>query len=278
MKKIILLIWILVSPMMAFSLFDEKASDKEYLQLVTLLKDITIDTQKVRGLTNSFNNGNVAAQLLVYGQREALAKDIEKIEALMAKVNVDASISKEAKALAKKLRKWNSKAFRKESSVVFASYTTIIESWMRLNGTVIKTYFKKSDAKVYMALTMMNQTLLPLTENIGKLRGMGSGIVARGSCNEKETPKMKLFASNIEKYRVEMQAYFKKNGCRRFSTRKLAQFDVKIADYTTLVNQKVIGQETITLDANKYFDQGTACIGDVVSIYDAMAEELAKQL
>ena len=114
--------------MMAFSLFDEKASDKEYLQLVTLLKDVTIETQKVRGLTNSFNNGNVAAQLLVYGQREALAKDIEKIEALMTKVKVEVSISKETKALVKKLRKWNSRAFRKESSVVFASYTTIIES------------------------------------------------------------------------------------------------------------------------------------------------------
>ena len=264
--------------MMAFSLFEEKASDKEYLQLVTLLKDVTIETQKVRGLTNSFNNGNVVAQLLVYGQREALAKDIEKIEALMIKVKVETSISKETKALVKKLRKWNSKAFRKESSVVFASYTTIIESWMQLNGKVIKTYFKKGDAKVYMALTMMNQTLLPLTENIGKLRGMGSGIVARGSCNEKETPKMKLFATNIEKYRVEMQAYFKKNGCRRFSTRKLAQFDVKIADYTDLVNEKVIGKQEIKLDANKYFDQGTACISDVVSIYNAMAEEIAKQL
>jgi len=278
MKKIVLFIWILISPLMAFSLFEDKASDKEYLEFVTLLKDVTIDTQKVRGLTNSFKNGNVAAQLLVYAQRESLEKDISKVEGFITKYEVEEDISKEAKELIKKVRKWNSKAFRKESTAVFSGYTAIVESLINLNGKFINTYFKKGDAKVYTTLTMMNETLLPLTENIGKLRGMGSGIVARGSCNENEAVTMKAFTVNIEKYRLEMQAYFKKHGCRRFSTRKLVEFDVKIADYTKLVNEKVIGKEGIALDANKYFDQGTACISDVISIYDAMSEELAKQL
>jgi len=270
--------WILISPMMAFSLFDEETSDKEYLQLITSVKEVTIHTQQVRGLTNSFKNGNVAAQLLVYAQREKLDNDFKALELLIKKTKLDASISGDAQKLMKDIKKLNSKAFRKESATVFSAYTSVIESWMVVNGKIINTYFKKGDVKIYNALLMMNNTLLPLTENIGKLRGMGSGIVARGSCNKSETPKMQMFATNIETYRIQMQKYFKTNGCRRFSTRKLAQFNLKIEDYTVLVEEKVLGKKEIKLDANNYFDQGTGCITDIVSIYNAMAEEIGKQL
>lgn len=265
--------------MLAFSLFDEeKGTDKDYLHLVSSIKNVAISTQKTRGLTNSFMNGNVAAQLLVYAQREQMMKDFDAIKKLTAKVKLPENYTNESKSLMKKLKKLNKKAFKRKSGEVFASYTGVIEEWIVLNGKIIDTRFKSGDGDIYMAVSMLNNTLLPLTENIGKLRGMGSGIVARGTCKEEETAKMHTFTTNIEHYRDTMESYLNKTGCNRLSPRDLKEFNKKIAAYTKLTNEKVIGKEEINLDANKFFDQGTACIDGVLKIYNAMETEIESKL
>ena len=270
---------IVVSPMMAFSLFDEKkGSDKEYLHLVSSIKDVAISTQKTRGLTNSFMNGNVAAQLLVYAQREQMMQDFEAIKSLIAKTELPDNYAQESESLMKKLKKLNKKAFKRQSGEVFAAYTGLIEEWIALNGKIIDTHYKSGKSEIYLAVSMLNNTLLPLTENIGKLRGMGSGIVARGTCKEEETVKMHIFTTNIEHYRKTMENYLNKRQSLSGIVLVIKEFNKKIAAYTKLTNEKVIGKEEIDLDANKFFDQGTACIAGVLKIYNAMETEIESKL
>jgi hypothetical protein len=264
--------------MMAFTLFDDKGTDKEYLHLVSSIKDVAISTQKTRGLTNSFMNGNVAAQLLVYAQREQMMKDFEEIKRLSSKSKLPENYSKESAALMKKLKKLNRKAFKKNPAEVFASYTSVIEQWIALNGKIIDSHFKAGDGDTYMAVSMLNNTLLPLTENIGKLRGMGSGIVARGTCNDIETPKMRSFATNIEQYRNQMKTYLDKHSYKSLSKSDLDAVNAKIAAYAKLTEENVIGKEEIHLDANKFFDQGTACIGGVLKVYNAVSGDIESKL
>ena len=279
MKKIILALLIAVSPMMAFSLFDDdKGTDKEYLHLVSSIKNVAISTQKTRGLTNSFMNGNVAAQLLVYAQREQMMKDLDAIKKLSSKAKLPKNYTAESAALMKKVKKLNKKAFKRNSAEVFASYTGVIEEWIALNGKIIDSHFKAGDGNIYAAVSMLNSTLLPLTENIGKLRGMGSGIVARGACNDVETPKMQSFATNIEMYRGKMKSYLDKHSYKTLSNNDRDAVNAKIADYAKLTQEQVIGQEEIQLDANKFFDQGTACIGGVLKVYNAVAADIESKL
>ncbi len=278
LKKVLLLIWIMVTPMMAFSLFEEEPSDKVYLHLLSSVKDVVISTQKTRGLTNSFMNGNVAAQLLVYAQREEMMKDLDTLK----KVSTEAKLSKnyrtEMDMLIKNLKKLNKKVLKKNAADVFDTYTQLIESWLVLNGKIIDTRFKGGKQDIYVAVKMLNGTLLPLTENIGKLRGMGSGIVARGHCNAKEVPEMQSFITNIENYRVSMEQYFKSQGCKRLAPRELNNLKEQIDLYSQLAKTKVIGQDEITLDANKFFDQGQSAIDGVLKIYNAMQAEIESKL
>lgn len=278
MKKLLLLLWIMVSPMMAFSFFDDTGSDKTYLHLVSSIKDVAISTQKTRGLSNSFMNGNVAAQLLVYAQREQMMKDFEAIKKLAEEAKLSDQDRKSINVLMAKAKKLNKKAFKKESAEVFSAYTGIIEEWIALNDKIIDSHFKEGNKEIYSAVSMLNNTLLPLTENIGKLRGMGSGIVARGHCNAQETPKMQSFITNIESYRAAMEQYFNTQGCKRLAPRELNKLKEQIDLYTQLAKTKVIGQDQITLDANKFFDQGTAAIGGVLKIYNAMETEIESKL
>ena len=279
MKKLLLILMVVVSPMMAFSLFDDdKGTDKEYLHLVSSIKNVAISTQKTRGLTNSFMNGNRAAQLLVYAQREQMMKDFDAIKKLTDKAKLPDNYTNESKSLMKKLKKLNKKAFKRNSGEVFASYTGVIEEWIALNGKIIDSHFKSGKADIYVAVSMLNSTLLPLTENIGKLRGMGSGIVARGTCNDVETPKMQTFATNIEMYRNQMKLYLDKHSYKTLSKNDLATVNAKIADYAQLTQESVIGKDEIKLDANKFFDQGTACIGGVLKVYRAVESDIESKL
>ena len=279
MKKLLLILLLTVSPMMAFSLFDSaNGSDKAYLHLVSSIKNIAISTQKTRGLTNSFMNGNVAAQLLVYAQREQMMKDFKTLKGRSKEAKLPEEYKKSSEALMKKLKKLNKKAFKRNASDVFAAYTAVIEEWIALNSKIIDTQFKAGDKEIYTAVSMLNSTLLPLTENIGKLRGMGSGIVARGTCKAVETPKMQSFATNIETYRNQMKSYLGKQHYKTLSKNDIEAVNAKIASYVALTEAQVIGKEEIHLDANKFFDQGTACIGGVLKIYNAVESDIESKL
>ncbi len=263
----------------AFSLFDgEKDTDRQYVGLVRDIKDVVITTQKTRGLTNNYMNGNVVAQLLVYGQRSRMKEEFKNINALLARIEESgaAPYAKQIDALREETLKLNKKAFRKDAAKVFEAYTVIIEKWMQLSRHLIDKRFRKRGGSLYAALVFQNDTLLPLTENIGKMRGMGSGIVARGSCKKEEVPKMEAFADAVRRYRDNMVIYLKTHPL--VSQEQLHRINEKIAAYTKLTREKVIGKKGIKLDPNRYFDQGTACIGEVQKVYDAVSKEIDKAL
>jgi len=262
-----------MSQLMAFSLFDNtKEINQQNLALVHDIKNIIITTQKTRGLTNSYMNGNVVAQLLVYNQREQMVKYIKAIDNDLSEIENSKSFSREADAIVKSVKKLNKRAFKMASGEVFATYTRYIEQWLALNAKIIDTQFK--DPKIHSALVLLNGTVLPLTENIGKMRGMGSGIVARGTCKDIETPKMQSFASEIVRYRGEMMGYLEKHSYAALTNNDLQTISKNIENYTELTTSKVIGQEKIDLDANKFFDQGTGCIKDVLKVYKVVADTL----
>ncbi len=256
----------------AFSLFgSEKATDKTYVEAVRAMKQVVIATQKTRGLTNNYMNGNVVAQLLVYGERTEMKKAFENLKAICSSIeNVPPEYRKRAKALMKEAARINKKAFRKKASEVFVVYTKIIEGWIALSTKIVKERFSQKDPTLYHALLFQVSTLLPLTENIGKMRGMGSGIVARGECRKEEVPKMLSFAEGIEKYRVETVKFLKAHPL--VSKAQVEKLNAMLADYAALTKEKVIGKNKIMLDPNKYFDQGTACISEVSKVYDAVSK------
>ncbi len=278
MKKAWIVFLLLITNAAAFSLFGSHPNvDRQYLDAVRDVRDIVITTQKTRGLTNNFMNGNVVAQLLVYGERKNMKENFKKLEALFASMeNLPAGYRKKAEALMERARKLNKKAFRRKSAEVFDAYTGIIEEWLALNREMIDGRFGGKDAGVYEMLLFQNETLLPLTENIGKMRGLGSGIVARGRCNEKETPKMLGFADEIERYRKAMTAFLQRRPL--VAGEELEAVNGKIGAYVKLTRTKVIGKKGIRLDPNAYFDQGTACIGAVSKIYDEVSAEIDRKI
>lgn len=255
----------------AFMVFQSKAAEEQvrkahYLQS---LKDLVVATQKTRGLTNSYMNGNLAAQLLVYGERSEIKKAFKNLEANI----IDPKVKKEIAGIHEDMNTLDKEAFKQESAKTFERYTRIIERLLANGTEAVKLNYAQNGTLEKKAASIMMEVVLPLTENIGKARGLGSGIVARGFCKDEEIGKMNGFVNEIERLSTQMSEEMKKvqneykNAYPLNIGSDIEKINANIKAYVSLSREKVIGRENITLDPNKYFDQGSAAISDALRIF-----------
>ena len=275
MFKIIVLLFMLVSQGLAYSMFEsERAINERHFKLIHAIKDIVISTQKTRGLTNNYMNGNVVAQLLVYGQRKQMLDNFNMINKSFKELELSSQYYKDASRLMMHSKLLNKSAFKSDSSKVFVSYSSIIEKWIELNAEVIKTRFLEADERLYKDLNFLNQVLLPLSENIGKMRGLGSGLVAKGYCNKNEAKKMKGFVTEIRRYAMLLEYHMSTRQYSSIGLEESKSINKSIKDYMKLTKDKVIGQYEIQLVTNEYFNQGTDTISNILKIYNVISSTL----
>jgi hypothetical protein len=170
--KILLIALLLLVNVHAKSLFSND-SQGENSKYIAALKNLVISTQKTRGLTNSYLNGNTVALLLVFENKKEIAT-----------------------AISQALIKLNRKSLKMEPSVAFEAYTEQIEQILMLAQTISRHNSKELNPVAQEASTVMMEVILPMTEYIGRMRGMGSGIAASGEISEDQT--MKVYANITE--------------------------------------------------------------------------------
>jgi len=286
--KIVALCLFFASQIMAYSFFEsDKSIDKRHLDVIHAVKDTVISTQKTRGLTNNYMNGNVVAQLLVYGQRKQMLKNFTKIDNNFKRLELSSEYYKKASELMNRSKKLNKMAlsmhqsvlmkgrvFKHDSGKIFASYSRIIEGWMDLNKDMIKVHFSKRDTRTYEKVKLLNNVLLPLTENIGKMRGMGSGIVARTYCKDKEALEMRGFVDEIQRYLTLLEGHLSSTSYSALHKQETHLIKQNIKDYADKTRTEVIDKSDIKLVTNEYFDQGTAAISDILKIYNVITHSL----
>ena len=272
MRKILSLLLVCVLNVSAFSLFEEEPNPRaQKVQYLDSLKDLIVATQKTRGLTNNFMSGNVVAQLLVYGERSEMKKALRSLK--KQGETVDSGVQKQVADLKKGLKKLDKVAFKQDAAKTFQDYTDFIDKMLIMGAQTAHISFDQDSVLSKKASYIMMEVVLPLTENIGKTRGLGSGIVARGHCKEKEISKMNGFINEIERYSAimlkEMTILYKQHRDIYSADiiQKIEAINTKIDNYIELSRNKVIGKQEITLDPNAYFDQGTAAISDVTTIF-----------
>jgi len=275
MRKVLLLL-VMVINVFAFSFFDAKPEGQcNRVDYFVTIKDLVVATQKTRGLTNSYLNGNVAAQLLVYGQRTKMKQALKSLSKHHKdKVQiVDKATQLRVEELANKIKVLNKTAFKLDSAKAFEEYTKVINETLLITQNMVKVNCDECEPLAKDSVDLMVTTLLPLTENIGKTRGLGSGVVARGFSKKEESQKLQDFITEIEKLSIKMELEMNqliKRYPKAFTnsvkvTKK--DLDLAIAKYVKITQEKVINQQDIQLDANIYFDQGSAVISEVLKLY-----------
>jgi len=234
------------------------------------LKDLVIATQKTRGLTNSFLNGNTAALLLVYNNRENMVKAISTMESVS--IATDPIIKKRATNISNALIKLNNSAFKKESNSVFAQYTEQIAQTLILAQTLAKRSAKDLNPFGVDASKVMMNTMLPMTEYVGQMRGFGSGLAAKKKCSKLELNKMLILANKIQNLNVKLQKQLFKL-TQKYKQSLPLQLQNQAADINTITKKYTLfvknqfENNVKNINPNIYFDNGTDLISHIIKVY-----------
>jgi len=273
MKKILLMVLMLVMTASA-------ASDAKKVRYMGNVKDLIVATQKTRGGTYNFLNGSEFAQFGVYEQRSKIKNAFKSLNRQFKIVGPE--IDGEFDKLKKQMKGLNKMAFQLEPLTSFKAYSSLVNKMIDVAGKVQKTlYGNGSDFERKASDVMMNQ-IMRLTEGLGKLRGLGSGVAARGECEDEEIDYMEEYVEevndNMANVISSMVALNKAYGDKYPAglNPQLSKYKKDVETYTDLAQTKLIGQDGIELDSNEYFSQGTSLIKGAIKFFK-MNEKALKE-
>jgi len=268
--RLFLLILLLVFNLQAKSLFsnEEQLNTSKYVEN---LKKLILATQKTRGLTNSYLNGNTAAMLLVFSARDDMKEAIGNMEALP--LASDPVINSRATAISQALIKLNRKAFKQKPQAIFAAYTEQIEQTLMLAQSVSKRFAKDLTPFGKEISSTMMEIMLPMTEYTGRLRGMGAGIAAKGKVTKEQIQEMQALIYELQSLNKKLQNTLSKsiaaypNKLPQAINSELSKVNKGVKNYTTFTQKKLL-KEANKVNADNYFDNGTKLIEAIITVYD----------
>jgi len=268
--RILLILSLLIFSLSAKSLFSNSAQADNSIYIGSL-KDLVIATQKTRGLTNSYMNGNIAAMLLVYANRKDMKKAIGIMESLP--LAADPVINSRATTISQSLITLNNKAFKMKASEAFASYTEQIGQTLMLAQSVSKRFSKDLNPFGQDASIIMMETMLPMTEYVGQLRGFGSGLAAKGTINKAELEKIYVLVNEVKTLNTNLQTQMNqltskyKGKLPSEINSQIAAVNAKATAYSLFAEKKFLS-DVKNIDPNEYFDEGTALISAIIQAYN----------
>ena len=269
--RIFLIITALVFSLNAKSLFsnDSQAENSKY---IGALKDLVISTQKTGGLTNNYLNGNTSSMLLVYGNRKNMKTAIGVMESLP--LASDPIINSRATNISQALIKLNRKAFKQEAASVFEQYTEQIEQILMLAQTVSKRGSSDLNPLGQKLSSVMMEVILPFTEYVGQMRGMGSGIVAKKKITKMQEAQMLAIINEITDLTSKLVTDMKviaagnKDNFNSSLDAKLATIEKTSKSYIALTQKEILKKKKIDYDTDTYFGKGTDLISLLIGIYN----------
>jgi len=266
----LLLILLLLFNLQAKSLFsnEEQANTSKYIES---LKNLIIATQKTRGLTNSYLNGNTAAMLLVFSNRDDMKAAIGNMESLP--LAADPVINSRATTISQALIKLNRKAFKQAPQKTFAAYTEQIEQTLMLAQSVSKRFAKDLTPFGKKISSAMMEIMLPMTEQTGRLRGLGAGIAAKGKVTKGNTQDIKVLTYELQSLNKKLQ-----ESMQTIVVKYPGKLPANISDELSAINKGVQSYASFAetkllsnpqqVDPDRYFDNGTKLISTIIKAYN----------
>ena len=256
------------------------ANEVKELSYLGNVKNIIISTQKIRGGTYNFLNGSEFAQFGVYKERSLQKnyfKNLDRSYTVGVK-KLDASFD----LLRSQTKSLNKISFQLEPIDSFRAYSTLINKMIITNQEASQTFFNKADPLIKVSISMMVDNLIPLSEGLGKLRGLGSGIIARSYCEEEEVDMMYDYISEIDKNMlgvVKKTKQWHKENPKAYTkniVQKVELVNKEVKAYKLFAKLKVINMKNIKENSNEYFDKGTGLISKVMELY-RLNENIVKE-
>lgn len=267
--KIILIVLLLLVNVNAESFVGNKGQENSSSYII-LLKDLIIATQNTRGLTNSYLNGNTAVLPLIEKHKNEMEEAMERLK--VSPLTSNPMIEFYTVNISETLTVLNDTTLKMDPDKAFESYTEeiakIIE-WAKVVSLRGEITLKSLGQHVTV---LMTKVLLPMLEDIAQIRGIGSGIAAKGKITEEKKEKILALCMNVNILQKELQRRMQRILSRYSSvynddtTKAVEYISNEIQKYMNITEKTLITAPD-TVDSAQYFEQGTDIINMLIKLH-----------
>ena len=283
---------LMLAPPMTYYLVDAEAELASTRQEVAglqpsaaLLKLIRL-TQQHRGLTSTVLGGKAEAE----GQRAERQREVDQALGEFAALAAGIEDPKFAEGWQQVQQQWKTLSAQVAQRQLaapasFAGHSALVELQLDLHGRIVSHYGLNLDPEpVSYHLVIATMTQLPqLAEQLGKLRGSGAGILARGQATVADRA---MLGGLSESARGEMhrllttleRALEHDPALRERMAGPIEQARAGVERTREMLRTDLIEAEALTLPSAEYFQATTKAIDQVFAVHGLASEALAGAL
>ena len=283
---------LMLAPPMTYYLVDAEAELASTRQEVAglqpsaaLLKLIRL-TQQHRGLTATVLGGKAEAE----GQRAERQREVDQALGEFAALAAGIEDPKFAEGWQQVQQQWKTLSAQvaqrqMAAPASFAGHSALVELQLDLHGRIVSHYGLDLDPEpVSYHLVIATMTQLPqLAEQLGKLRGSGAGILARGQATVADRA---MLGGLSESARGEMhrllatleRALEHDPALRERMAGPIEQARAGVERTREMLRTELIEAEALTLSSAEYFQATTKAIDQVFAVHGLASEALAGAL
>ena len=264
MNRVFLLLMTMVLSVSAASLNDKVI----YLDNI---KELVILSQKMRGDINVHLKGGDVPYADLNDDRDDVDASLRDLHLKFQ--TVDIKTDDEFAKLNLYMQSLNDISLDLSPMITFRAYTLLIREMITLGADVQETLFVDDSERHKRASSVMIKNILPVTENLGKLRGLGSGVAAYGECDDEESKALKDYivdvTDDLNALVLEMQSlsWTYKGMYPKSLNSELNRYQKEVKKYIELVELKLLDEDHIDVDTYDFFSRGTSLIDQTLKYY-----------
>ncbi len=258
--------------------------EKSGLEYMATLRPLFEHVAEVRGMTNAYLNGKMDFKQKVESKQVVVDAEIQALLAVDKKLG---DLLKTKNSAVEIHTAWRSskKAFDMSPQEAFSSYTNIINKVLDLEYIIYKSSTLMLDPALdgnYMARAL-SVNIPKLVENLGKARGLGSGVAAKGSMTIENKLKLSGFTQNIVmKSNILMHGLTEVFEINPSAEAQLGEVIVAAENATqkfiNVTRKGIDDVKKMGLDSAHYFSLGSEAIAANLALYDAILPVLGDVL
>ncbi len=244
---------------------------------------------QTRGMTNAYLHGKTTLKDKILFKRSLVSQKLAELANTDSQLTKQLNTGNRVKNIQHSWEKIVQSAFTMKPKKAFAAHTAIIEDLLELKKYILESSMLLLDPSLdsnFMAQAL-GLRIPTLAENMGKARGLGSGIVTAGKFTPESFLKLSGFIQTIENANNAMMHGFDivfENNAIIKQKLSLARQQANKAtrQFILLTRNEILEPETVNIDAIDYFSQGTHAITANLALYDkampVLEEVLTKRI
>ncbi|HRD67966.1 MAG TPA: methyl-accepting chemotaxis protein [Candidatus Competibacter sp.] len=240
-----------------------------------------------RGMSNAYLSGDSSFQEKIAAKQAQLAEDIKAMDAVDAEYGAVLNSAGSWRAIKEDWQNLVANVLSLPAKESFARHTALIKKLLDLmvQAGVTSNLILDPVPDSYFLMDVIVSRLPVLVEDIGQLRGMSAGSIARRQITENERIKLSKLIARSQVMREGIQesldlAFKYNETLRSLLGSNQEAFATAAGNFLELVDQRIINSVELdaALTAGEVFDAGTRAIEAGFKLYDVTAPLLLELL